>query len=60
MGSRSEKDLRSHKKLVRMGTAGGPGGSLGFVLEGEKRVKMDLRRVEMQRVTMMMNQVSMF
>ena len=57
MGSRSEEDLRIHRKLLSIGMVKGPGGSLLFFLL-MKRLRRGFRRAEMQRETMTMNQVS--
>lgn len=58
-GSSSENDLRSHKKLPITGMVRGPGGSLGLETVGMKRLRMGLRRKEMQRVMTIRSQVSM-
>ncbi|PON49485.1 LOW QUALITY PROTEIN: hypothetical protein TorRG33x02_317120 [Trema orientale] len=55
MGSSSEKDLRSHMRLLMRGRVGGPGGS--FLILGKKRlVRIDFRRKGMkaETVTVMM------
>ncbi|PON77595.1 hypothetical protein PanWU01x14_027560 [Parasponia andersonii] len=55
MGSSSEKDLRSHMRLLMMGRVGGPGGS--FLILGKKRlVRIDFRRrgMKAETVTVMM------
>jgi hypothetical protein len=52
MGSSSEKGLRSHRRLPRIGMVNGPGGS--FLLE----LRRNLRMVETQRGIRMMSQVS--
>ena len=59
IGSISEKDLRSHKILLRMGTVKGPGGSW-WVLELFLATIRRLSRTEMQREMRMRNQASMF
>ena len=50
-------DLRSHWILVRMGIEGGPGGSLEEVWT---RVKMEVRREQMEKEMRRMNQISIF
>lgn len=60
MGSRSEKDLRSHRKLLMMGTEEGPGGSGRFALSLVlcwRRLRRNLRAAQRHRVTTRMNQV---
>ena len=52
MGSSSEKGLRSHRRLPRIGMVNGPGGS--FLLE----LRRNLRMVETQREIRMISQVS--
>lgn len=57
-GSKSEKVLRTHMRVVMIGMKGGPGGSLGlgFVSEAVKswiRSMRDLRRKQRVRVTTM-------
>ena len=51
------EDLRSHRKLVRMGIEGGPGGSF---VEVWKWVKMEVRREQREREIMKMNHISIF
>jgi hypothetical protein len=56
MGSISEKGLRSHRRLPRIGMVNGPGGS--FLLELELEFRRNLRMAETQREIRMMSQVS--
>ena len=56
MGSRSEKDLWIHRKLLSIGIVKGPEGSLLLFLL-MKRLRRGFRRAEMHREIRMMNKL---